>query len=45
MVGPTRDAVVETAGAVTLHEVQRLLNEAVVRKAGGRWRAANGDSA
>ena len=33
--GPTRDAVMELAGAVTLQEVQRLLNEAVIRKAGG----------
>ena len=33
--GPTRDAVMELAGAVMLHEVQRLLNEAVIRKAGG----------
>ena len=32
--GSTRDEVVEQAGAVTLHEVQRLLNEAVLRKAG-----------
>ena len=32
--GSTRDAVVEQAGAVMLHEVQRLLNEAVLRKAG-----------
>lgn len=32
--GSTRDAVVEQAGAVTLHEVQRLLNEAVLRKTG-----------
>lgn len=35
--GPSRDAVVAEAGAVTLHEVQRLLNEAVVA------RAAEGD--
>ncbi len=33
--GPSRDAVVAQAGAVTLHEVQRLLNEAVVAKAAG----------
>lgn len=30
--GPSRDAVVAQAGAVTLHEVQRLLNEAVVAR-------------
>ena len=41
--GATRDAVVERAGAVTLHEVQRLLNEAVVRKAGGGGGAAGGE--
>ena len=35
--GPSRDAVVAEAGAVTLHEVQRLLNEAVAA------RAAEGD--
>ncbi len=31
--GATRRAVVDRAGAVSLHEVQRLLNEAVVRQA------------
>ena len=31
--GSTREAVVEEVGAVPLGEVQRLLNEAVVRKA------------
>ena len=31
--GPTREQVVEQAGAMDLLEVQRLLNEAVVRKA------------
>ena len=31
--GPSRDAVVAQAGAVSLHEVQRLLNEAVVARA------------
>lgn len=33
--GPTREAVLDRAGALGLHEVQRLLNEAVVRKASG----------
>ena len=33
--GPTREAVVEQVGAVGLKEVQRLLNEAVVRNAVG----------
>ena len=33
--GASRDAVVAQAGAVTLHEVQRLLNEAVVARAAG----------
>lgn len=33
--GSSRGAVVAQAGAVTLHEVQRLLNEAVVARAGG----------
>lgn len=33
--GPTREQVVEQAGAMDLLEVQRLLNEAVVRKAAG----------
>ena len=33
--GPSRDAVVEQAEALSLHEVQRLLNEAVVRKTAG----------
>ena len=31
--GATRSEVVEEAGALTLHEVQRLLNEAVVKTA------------
>ncbi len=31
--GPTRGAVMEKAGAMSLHEVQRRLNEAIVRKA------------
>ena len=30
--GPTREAVMDRAGAMSLHEVQRLLNEAIVRK-------------
>lgn len=33
--GPSREAVVEMAGAVSLNEVQRLLNEAVVQKTAG----------
>ena len=33
--GPSRDAVVAQAGAVALHEVQRLLNEAIVARAAG----------
>lgn len=43
--GPSRDAVVAAAGAVTLHEVQRLLNEAVVARAaeGGGKGAGGGD--
>lgn len=32
--GASRQAVAEEAGALTLHEVQRLLNEAVARQAG-----------
>lgn len=31
--GPSRQTVAEEAGALTLHEVQRLLNEAIARKA------------
>ena len=42
--GPSRDAVVAQAGAVALHEVQRLLNEAVVaRAAGGGGDGGGGD--
>ena len=33
--GPSREAVVAQAGAVTLHEVQRLLNEAVAARVAG----------
>ena len=33
--GATREALVDEIGAVTLHEVQRLLNEAVVRQVEG----------
>ena len=33
--GPTREQVAEQAGAMSLHEVQRLLNEAVVRRSAG----------
>ncbi len=40
--GRTREQVVEEAGAMDLHEVQRLLNEAVVRKAVG---GGNGEPA
>ena len=32
--GTSRKAVAEEAGALTLHEVQRLLNEAIARRAG-----------
>ena len=32
--GASRQAVAEEAGALTLHEVQRLLNEAVARQVG-----------
>lgn len=32
--GTSRAAVAEEAGALTLHEVQRLLNEAIARRAG-----------
>ena len=43
--GASRDAVVAQAGAVTLHEVQRLLNEAVVaRVAGGGGDGGDGGS-
>lgn len=40
--GRTREQVVERAGAMSLHEVQRLLNEAVVRKTSG---GGNGEPA
>lgn len=33
--GPSREAVVAQAGAATLQEVQRLLNEAVIARAAG----------
>ena len=40
--GPSREAVVEQAEALSLHEVQRLLNEAVVRRTAG---SENGEPA
>lgn len=40
--GPTREAVMDQAGAMGLHEVQRLLNEAIVRKTAG---GGNGEPA
>ncbi len=40
--GSSRETVVERAGAVSLHEVQRLLNEAVLRQAS---REGDGESA
>ena len=40
--GPSRDAVVEQAESLSLHEVQRLLNEAVVRQTAG---SGNGEPA
>lgn len=40
--GATREAVVERAGEITLGEVQRLLNEAVVRQVAG---GGNGEPA
>jgi len=36
--GPTREAVMVLAGATDLNEVQRMLNEAVVRKIAGGQR-------
>lgn len=40
--GPTREAVMNQAEAMSLHEVQRLLNEAIVRKTAG---GGNGEPA
>ena len=40
--GPTREAVVAEAGGTSLHEVQRLLDEAVVRQAQGGAGASPG---
>ena len=41
--GPSRDAVVAQAGALALHEVQRLLDEAVLAGVGGGGEDGRGE--